>query len=123
MASGRAPAPYTPFKFVNLQTTPQQVKGTGGTSTPGGISGYHITNNSATIRYVKFYDTAAAPTVGTTIPVLTLGVPPVNGCLHPCGFGEIDFKNGIWVAATVNPDDNDSTAPSANDIVFNTFYF
>jgi hypothetical protein len=112
----------TPFRSLNLKGTPQQVKGTGGTSSRGNLCGGFLTNESGVELYVKFYDSAAAPTVGTDTPVLTIPIPllttlPIQS-VAPLG---VYFANGIWVAATANIADSDTTDPADGDCIVNLF--
>ena len=77
------------------------------------VSGY---NAAASVRYIKFYNMATAPTVGTDVPVMTLAVPataPFNITL-PNGFL---FTVGIAYGIVTGAADNNTTAPSAADIV------
>jgi hypothetical protein len=112
MASGMGVQQWQPKTVPSLGTTPVQVKLTGGTSKPGGVSGYTMTNPDASNWcYLKLYDTATVPTVGTT-PVKTLvGLPPNGGNNYTINGAEIDFRNGIWAAVTASPADNDTTPP------------
>lgn len=77
------------------------------------IQGY---NASAAVRYLKLYNKASAPTVGTDTPVKTLALPP------GCGFA-FDWPNGYWFAAgiacalTTGPADNDTGALTAGDVL------
>lgn len=79
---------------------------------------YHVNgyNAAAAVRYVKIYNKATAPTVGTDTPVLTLACKPSADFMFnwPQGF---DFSTGIAYALTVNAADADATALTAADIV------
>jgi hypothetical protein len=91
------------------------------------LAGYYIYNNAATTRYIKLYDKATAPTVGTDIPVMTLGVPAggAGNLLIPNrqdGSEGVGFVNGLGIAATTLVADSDTTGPSANDVVVNVYY-
>jgi hypothetical protein len=68
-------------------------------------------NASATVTYLKFYNKATAPTVGTDVPVLTLALPallPFNINLN--GFV---FATGIAYGITTDAADAGTTAPAA----------
>ncbi len=110
-----------PYTDPSLRSTPVQVKGTGGTSSAGQIYGFYATNSATTWRYLKFYDTATAPTVGTTTPKRVFGIPPGGGgCIQfPAG---MKFSNGIWAAATTGAPNSDTGDPNANEIVINVEY-
>ena len=73
-------------------------------------------NNVASIRYLKFYNKASAPTVGTDVPVLTIALDASSRFeidLNP--YGQF-FTTGIAFAITGAVADNDTTAIAAADI-------
>ena len=84
---------------------------------------YQFFNATATPRYVKFYNKATAPTVGTDVPVRRLIIPP-NGLV---GFhaeeGLGAFTAGLAYAITGALADADTTAVAAGDVVANIDYF
>lgn len=105
------------FRSIDLDESEEEVKGS-----PGKLYGYYFYNASASVRYLKFYnDTAANVSVGSTTPVMTLPLPPTSA-------GHVEFTNGIpfsaaiCAAATTGLADNDTGAPSANDVILNVFY-
>jgi len=81
------------------------------------VSGHHAT----LARYLKVYDNAVAPTVGTTIPILTVGAPPLttttNTAVH-LNFGTfgISYTNGLAIAITGVGTDADATAVALGDL-------
>lgn len=81
---------------------------------------YSITafNLNAAVRYLKFYNKASAPTVGTDTPVATFAIPAsATGAgftiTFPFGF---DFSTGIAYATTTGAADSDTAAVAANEI-------
>ena len=81
----------------------------------GGV--YHIVaaNMATSARFLKLYDKASAPTVGTDTPIATIYLP-ANG-----GFAELfdipmGFTTGIAYAITALVADTDTTAVALNDI-------
>lgn len=75
------------------------------------IRGY---NAAATAKFLKIYNKATAPTVGTDVPVLTYR-------LLPTSIFDIDLDGhylgtGIGYAITGAPADNDTTALAAGDV-------
>jgi len=60
-------------------------------------------------------------TVGTTTPVLTFPLP-ASGAGHISFAVPVKFGTAITVAATTGLADNDTGAPSANDVILNVFY-
>lgn len=78
-----------------------------------GITGY---NSNAAVRYLKLYNKASAPTVGTDTPVLTYAIPPTAGF----AFDDVNgmyFSTGIAYALTTGSADADTGAVGAADIV------
>ena len=76
---------------------------------------------AAAARFVKFYDQAAAPTVGTDTPLFTLGLPA--GAAANVEFVHwIAFANGIGLGATTGAADANTGAPAANDLSVAVFY-
>lgn len=89
----------------------------------GNIYGWSFANTTASAKYVKLYNKASAPTVGTDVPVLTIMVP-ANGRadLMLSAIGN-NFLNGIAYAITGAAADSDATAVAVNDVVGALFYF
>lgn len=92
---------------------------------PGQLFGGWVTNFATTTRYIKFYD-AVSGTVGTGTPKITLAIPgnssdDISAILGTGGLG-INFTTGICVGASTGLADNDTGAPSANDVVVNLFF-
>jgi hypothetical protein len=65
--------------------------------------------------------TAANTTVGTTVPVLTLGMPATSITTHTFPNG-IQFANGITMYSVTELADNGTTGASANETVVNVTY-
>lgn len=112
---------YTPGKLISAS-------GTNGTSikASAGTLGYITASNiNASPRYLKVYNKASTPTVGTDVPVHTFLIPGntagagTNIPLPPQG---IALGTGIAIAITGGVADNDSTSVAANDIVINYGY-
>lgn len=75
-----------------------------------------LSNNGAAVAYVKFYDKASAPTVGTDTPVITALVP-INGTITiNCGYCGIRFPTGIAYAITGGMAVADTTAVGAAQV-------
>lgn len=74
----------------------------------------------ATPVFLKLYNKASAPTVGTDTPVATFYLPATASFVLPV---EFLFSLGISFAMTTVAADNDTTALTASDVVaFNVFY-
>lgn len=122
-----APQPHSAgglsiFRSLDLDETEEDIK-----TSAGCIYGAWVTNTATTTRWLKFYNaTAANTTVGTTTPVITIGIPgntsdDISANFGPGGMG-IMFDTAICAAATTGVADADTGAPSANDLILNVFY-
>ncbi|MDO9334940.1 MAG: hypothetical protein Q7T61_00935 [Caulobacter sp.] len=72
-------------------------------------------NAAASVRYLKIYNKASAPTVGTDVPVLTLAIPASAGFAFD--FPAMSFATGIAYALTTGAADSDTGALTLADIV------
>jgi hypothetical protein len=80
----------------------------------GTVFGVDILNNTAAIVYLKLYDKATAPTVGTDIPVVVIAVPIGGFASHTLGgMAGRRFSAGISYAVTTGVADTDTAAPTA----------
>lgn len=110
-------AGLTIFRSLDLDESEEAVKASAGV-----VYAIEITNRSTAARYVKFYNaTTANVTVGTTTPVMTLCLEGSQGMSWSIPQG-IAFDTAISAAATTGLADNDTGAPSANDVVIHVFY-
>lgn len=112
---------YTPGKLISAGTTNATViKGSSGTV------GYITASNiNADERYLKLYNKATAPTVGTDVPVHTFIIPGNTngaGTNIPLPSQGIALSTGIAIALTVSAADNASDAVAAGDIIVNYGY-
>lgn len=117
----KASGGWTPYKAISLATTNAlSVK-----ASPGQVGYLWVTNSNAAMRWLKFYNKASAPTVGTDIPVHTLGLPGGGtagaGGVVPIPAG-IEFTTGIGIAITTGSADGDTGAVAAGEIVVNLGY-
>lgn len=87
----------------------------------GEVYGWYFTNSSGSWRYLKLYDKASAPTVGTDTPKMTLGIPPGGGANMEVFYG-VPFASGIAYAVTTGATDADTTAPAANEVILHLLY-
>lgn len=75
----------------------------------------HGYNAAASVRYLKFYNKASAPTVGTDVPTITLAIGPSQAFRFDLG-GHY-FSTGIAYALTTGSADADTGALTLADIV------
>lgn len=85
----------------------------------GAIGFIYAVNLNAAVRYLKLYNKASAPTVGTDTPIATLAIPAST---TGAGFvlaipGGIYFSTGIAYATTVGIADADTASVAANEII------
>lgn len=81
---------------------------------------FHVTNNSASWRYLKVYNKATAPIPGTDSPVLTFGLAPNDNLTFNLGDIGLTMATGIGIAVTGAPALLDNTAIGANEVIINT---
>lgn len=92
---------------------------------PANLTGCVISNGNATIPfYVKFYNKASAPTVGTDTPVWTILVQPKTTIVLDTGAFSARFFTGIGIGITTGSADNDtgSTGLGLGDVIVNWLY-
>lgn len=82
-----------------------------------GLSELTVSNPTATPAYVKLYNKATAPTVGTDVPILTIPVPA--GAVVSLNFGTIGKRVplGLGIAVTGAAVATDTTATVAGIVV------
>lgn len=111
----------TPFRLLSAATT----NATSLKASAGKLMSLYVCNLNAAVRYLKFYNKASAPTVGTDTPVLTYPIPAsTTGAgvvvhLPPDG---IAFGTGIAYATTTGVADADTGAVAANEVIVNGSY-
>jgi hypothetical protein len=115
--AGTPTAPATPY-FVNSAASTNGALVLTGTS---GLAAFYATNNGAAVAYVKLYNKATAPTVGTDVPEMIIPVPAAVGGVPgiatlPMGFNGFRFALGLGIAITGGAADNDTTAVVAGQV-------
>jgi hypothetical protein len=109
--------PATPY-FVNSAATTNGALILTGTS---GVSAFWATNTGATAAFVKLYNKATAPTVGTDVPEMIIPVPAavsgVPGVAQiAMGFHAFRFALGLGIAITGAVADTDTTAVAVGQV-------
>ena len=110
----------TPYKLISLATTNANVV----KATPGNLYSIIAIGLTSTVRYLKLYSKASAPTVGTDVPVMTIPIPANTqgaGVAIPFSMG-VNFPLGIAIAITSGAADNDAVAVGAGDVIINLTY-
>lgn len=109
--------PATPY-FVNSAATTNGALVLTGTS---GLQAFYATNEGASAAYVKLYNKATAPVVGTDIPEMTFTIPAAAGGVPgvynlAMGFHGFRFALGLGISITRNAVYTDTTAIGAGEV-------
>lgn len=112
--------PVTPTQsFINSAAT---TNATAVKASAGTVWSIVASNVNAAARYVKFYNLAVAPTVGTSVPAFTILVPAGQTVNITGGSNGIRFGTGIALAITTGMADADTGAVAVNEIKVATSY-
>lgn len=106
---------WTPHRLVSAATT----NATSVKASAGQVGFIFAVNLNAAVRYLKLYNKASAPTVGTDTPIATLPIPASTtgaGFVLPIP-GGVNFSTGIAYATTTGVADSDTAAVAANEIL------
>lgn len=110
---------YTPGKLISAATTNATVI----KAAPGTLGFLSASNVNASPRYLKIYNTAASPTVGTTVPVFVFLIPGNSAGagtnLAIASAKGINFTTGISFSLNTGVADTDTGAVAANEVVVN----
>lgn len=85
-------------------------------ASPARLMTVAASNVNAAARYLKLYDLAVPPTVGTSTPALTIPLPATSAVALNLGALGVDFANGLAFAITTGAADTDAVAVAANEI-------
>lgn len=85
------------------------------------LLGWSLTNTSAATKYVRFYNKASAPTVGTDSPLFIVALPPTENVSHS-NTQPITFAAGLAYAVTGAGTDLDATAVAVGDVIGSFYY-
>lgn len=105
------------YKFTTANDTNLRQVAAG----PSVFLGGSFVNTTADPYYIKLYWVVGdAPTVGTTVPNMTIGVPPFDdttvgqpGTLCPSWPGGVTANGRLYIAVTGAAADSDTTAVAA----------
>lgn len=90
-------------------------------SSAGQVYNISLTNNSATVAYLKLYNSATIPTAGAGTPVFRLMIP-ANTTIGLSLDSGLSFTNGIGYTVTGGIADTDVTAVAASVYIVNIIY-
>jgi hypothetical protein len=119
--AGGSGVDLTPYHAVSAAST----NATAVSSTARKLGMIACYNNNASPRYLKIFDRASAPTLGTHTPILTLEIPgnSTNGAGNNLPLpNPIGLTNGLAYALTTGNGDADTGAVAAGDIIVNLGY-
>mgnify|MGYP001237831930 CR=1 FL=1 len=105
---------WTPARLISAATT----NATSVKASAGEVGFIFAVNLNAAVRYLKLYNKASAPTVGTDVPIATLPIPASTtgaGFMLSIPDG-VNFTTGIAYATTTGAADADTGAVAANEI-------
>jgi len=103
------------YKLVSATgTNSAAIKGSAGL-----VYGVIVGNTNSSPRYLKLYDTASAPTVGTTTPKITIPVLRLSKIDIPHG---ATFASGIGIGLTTGAADNDTGGVAQDEVAVTVFY-
>ena len=108
------------YKLISTASTNSNVV----KNSPGNLYSIIAIGLTSTVRYLKLYNKATAPIVGTDTPVMTIPIPANTqgaGISIPFSMG-VNFPLGISIAITAGSADNDSVAILANEVLVNLTY-
>lgn len=97
-------------RYVALGSTNSKLLRTG----DGQLNRVVVANVSAEARYLKFYDKATAPTVGTDEPLVTIGIGKESTLALEL---ELPYSLGIGLGITKTAPDNSTEAITAGDVL------
>jgi hypothetical protein len=110
--AGTPAAPATPY-FLNSAASTNGALILTGTS---GLQAFFASNIGASDAFVKLYNKATAPTVGTDVPEMVIKVPATGQVELTPGFNAYRFPLGLGIAITGLAADTDTTAVAAGQV-------
>jgi hypothetical protein len=113
----------TPNLTNNILNSAATTNATSVKASAGSVFTIVATNINAAARFLKLYNKASAPTVGTDVPVVTLSIPASGVPLVVDSSLGIRFTTGIAYAITGAAADTDTTAVAAGEIKVSISYF
>lgn len=90
-------------------------------TTAARVYGYHYANTTAAWKYVRLYNKASAPTVGTDSPVMVIPLPPNSAVTAEMAYPAA-FATGLSIAVTGGSPDLDATVTAVGDVVGHLFW-
>jgi hypothetical protein len=108
---------------ATLPTCAATTNATSITTVPADLHAIIATNTTASIKYLKLYNKASSPTVGTDIPVLCIALQ-INNLPTVVNIPEgFYFNSGLAYAITGAAANTDTTALAAGNVVGLNFIY
>jgi hypothetical protein len=82
----------------------------------GRLIGWSLSNTTASFKYIHFHNLAVAPTVGTSVPMFTIAIPP-NSYINAIYNGGRAMATGLAYSITGGIADLDATATAVGDVI------
>jgi hypothetical protein len=102
---------FTP-KFINASGAAVSLK-----AATGNLYGLSLTNETAAVAYIEFFNTAGVPVLGTTAVVFAIKLPASsNITIPPTDIALMNFTTGIGFAVTTT--ENGATPASVTGMIF-----
>jgi hypothetical protein len=99
-------------KFISASGAAVNIK-----NSAGNLYGFSLTNATASPAFVEFFNTASAPTLGTTAVVFCVPIPASgNVTMNPTTLGLMNFSTGIGFAVTTA--ENGATSAAVTGMIF-----
>lgn len=98
---------------------------------PGKLLSINAYNVAATVSWLKIYDKASAPTVGTDTPIMVIGLSPGTSVAASASPTQITFVEGVYLAnglayaivgTAAGIADSNTTAVGANEVAVTLTY-
>lgn len=110
----------------HLGTSAASTNATSVKASAGTLYSLEAFNTATTDRWLKIYDKASAPTVGTDTPIKTLLIPAsvsslAGGIVRQFNVG-VALANGLAYALTTGKADSDTGAVASGDVTLNIDY-
>jgi hypothetical protein len=117
-----APSSSTGFNSFHTLISAASTNATSVRASQGNIGTCVLTNTSLTFKYVKFFNLAVAPTMGTSTPVIQFPIAPNSTLEVSTAFAGLRLATGIAYAITGGSALLDTTAVGAGEVLVNLSY-
>lgn len=101
---------------VHRKTSAASANATNVKASAGVLHKIIVTNSNTSARYLKFYNSGSAPTVGSGTPHFDLMIPGGGGVVADLGPQGLAFSSGIGYTMTTGAADSDNGTVAADEI-------